>query len=257
MSDRTSEGSVGKDRVMEMPGAAEIPQGNIFRESIQCGRIKTVSQLKRYFRVLAVKVHPDTSMSRDGNDRFIKLEEDYRAAEAFLLGAAESGGTGQPPVFRSPRAQAPKQRPSREQIYGDFFELEASNFPINLPLEKRSRAYRERVAGFNEEIGELGVLGGKSFLDLESELYKLRENWRIFDPIKNIFYNIVSWHIEPRDFTRQRITEDFDRVRPLLEEAGAAATLAFLSWLIGDLANGSSLGPGFRSTIKNHQRSLE
>ncbi len=242
---------------MDKNGNADLPPGNIFCDPIHNGKISSPAQLKRCFRVLAVKVHPDTSANRDGNDRFIKLEEDYREAQAFLSqpGAKLRAAHMSNDAFAVSKPS--RKTASREQIYGDFFELEASNFPINLPPERRSKPYKERIISFNEEIAHLNVLGGKSFLDVECELYELREDWKLFDPIKNIFYNIVSWHIEPRDFTKQRIIEDFAKVELPLRETGRSATLHFLSWLIGDLENGSSLGPDFRTTIKNHQHSLK
>jgi hypothetical protein len=57
-----------------------------------------------------------------------------------------------------------------------------------------------------------------------------------------IFYNIVTWHLGPKKFTRMSLEKWFNEINEQLLSLNYKATYSFLHWLISDLENGSAVG---------------
>jgi hypothetical protein len=89
------------------------------------------------------------------------------------------------------------------------------------------------------------VLGDFNFYDVENEMYKIRgdniiDN-KLFGVIRMIFYNIVTWHLGPKNFTRMSLEKWFHEINEQLKSLDYKATYSFLDWLISDLENGSAV----------------
>jgi hypothetical protein len=204
---------------------------NIFSKYIDEGRVKTQEELRKQFRILAKRLHPDASTLDESGALFIRLKRDFEAAKAELS----------KPVPDSPLPRIV----SREEFYQAFWELEASSFPVDGRIRKASKTYTRRVAEFAKLLDGLDKPPDCSFSDVERELYELRDRGIIDNPlfgrIRMIFYNLITWHLEPRKFTRQALEKWMGEIDGELEGLGMGATRSFLLWLIRDMDRGPAL----------------
>lgn len=207
-------------------------QANIFDKLILEGKIASVVELRRYYRSLAARVHPDISRLQGSHEAFLRLKKDYEAAVS-KIGQGGRGGTGK------------KAAPTREEIYHAFWDIEASGFPVDPSIRDSSRAYGDRIESFSRQLRAYGALPDHGFEEIERELYEIRGDDIIDNPlfgkIRMIFYNIISWHQDPKAFTKAALAKWRSEIVPELEARNLRATKAFLTWLMDDIKNGKAL----------------
>jgi hypothetical protein len=201
---------------------------NLFKELIVSGRIRTKDDLKKYYRRLAIKLHPDSANNDFSDEPFMQLHDDYEEARSWVSEYPE-----------------PRRVVKREEILQLFWELIASGFPVDISIRGTSKLYLARIAVLSSLISEYGPLGEYSFADLEEEMYAIRGDDIVsnllFGKIRMIFYNVVAWHLEPRKFTRKAIEKWFAEIGEELIERRFVASYAFIKWLVDDMRNGNAL----------------
>jgi hypothetical protein len=207
---------------------------NIFDKLILEGKIASLPELRRYYRALASKAHPDTSKREGSHETFIKLKKDYEQAESRLARLQDPENRRRKP-----------SKPTREEIYHSFWDIEASGFPVDRSVRESSRAYRERIRIFSRQLGAYWARPNPAFEEIENELYEIRGDDIIDNPlfgkIRMIFYNIVSWHQNPTAFCANALEKWRGEICPELDARDLQAIKAFLSWLVDDMKNGAAL----------------
>jgi len=207
---------------------------NIFDKPIGEGRITSLRELRRCYRALAAKTHPDASAADDSHESFIRLKKDYEEAASRLARRRGSGN-----AIR----MAPK--PTREEVYHSIWDLVSSGFPVDPSVRLSSKAYRERIRAFSRQLEAYWGAPNPAFEDIEGELYEIRgadiiDN-PLFGKVRMVFYTIVSWHLNPRAFAAQAMGKWIVEIGPELDARGLPAAKAFLSWLVDDMKNGAAL----------------
>lgn len=204
---------------------------NVFLESIQSGKISGERQLKRLYRALAKKIHPDAAGGTTDKGAFIRLTSDYERALAFL-GERQSSAT-------SAARQRPRSRPKPD--FGRCAELFAELMAQNFPIDERARGglYLARVNELNAEIGLYGPKFENLFLAAESELYRLKGNSVVmnheFNVVHLYLYNLSDCFRSGALFAKTYVRNSYASVVEILRGRDADATIALVDLFVTDI----------------------
>jgi hypothetical protein len=231
---------------------------NAFLDLIGAGRIKTVSGLKSAFRTAAKKTHPDSSSPGDpsslngpskperdlkgaeSSEAFIRLRRDYEEALACL--EANRGGTSSPGGAED--GEKPRKADPRSSFYSCLYTMERASPPFwfsrDDPMKRYGLAWdalAESLRAWKPEFAEL-VPGARREYDAfivvrydKTELFSLR----------NIFFNIVSYHLSGTEYYRKRAETGLRSILALLRMSGSRDLEAFYAFLASDLKNGPAM----------------
>ena len=195
------------------------------------GRISTLEDLRRVYRLLAKRIHPDILGSGIADAHFVRLKDEFDACAARM---ARDAATSQPLPSES------RQVYSRREVIELLIEIEATGFFLNDGKTKRTRLHRARLVRFNRMLGTLGIAGVRDIFAIEKALCRLRvEDREIYESVKLIMYNIVAYHYEPRRFILESTTRLHADIQKFKFREAYGELYALLGWLVADLAFGS------------------
>lgn len=205
---------------------------NVFYDLYRRGKIASRADLRKTYRLLSKKVHPDVSCHDASGDRFARLKQDYDEFDAALDGfLAENTGTGGQPAgadmharrragcavvtdnqadVRSDRlrqagnGRARVDAPARcsyDSMMDLFQEIEATGFLLERSSGKRSGLYMARLQLFDDMLAECPIPGVQSIKEIEKLLHGLKSCDRTeYGIVKLIIHNAISYHMEQRTF---------------------------------------------------------
>lgn len=204
---------------------------NVFLESIQSGKVSDERQLKRLYRLLAKKLHPDVTAGITDKDAFIRLKNDYERALDFI-------SANQPYVKAAARKKPQERRkPDFTRCAELFAELMAQNFPID--ERARGGLYLARINEMNAEIGLFGAEYENLFLATESELYKLKGNSVVLNHEFNVvilyLYNLSDCFRNEAVFSKTYVRNSYANVIGILRDRNADNTVKFIDLFAKDI----------------------
>jgi hypothetical protein len=200
------------------------------------GRISTQEDLKRVYRLLAKRIHPDILGSNIANEHFVRLKDEFDACAARIARDA----TGTQRLRADPNQANTQQVYTRRDVIELLIEIEATGFFLNDGRTKRSRLYRARLVRFNRILGTLGIDQVHDIFAIENSLCRLRvEDDDIYESVKLIMYNIVAYHYEPRRFILESTTKLYEKIQDFRHRDAYGELYAFMGWLVADMAAGS------------------
>lgn len=199
---------------------------NIFVEYIKTGKISSELDLKKLFWKLAKKLHPDVSSVEGNQKKFIKMKSDFDFALKHYKEFAN--------------IEHPEQTLSNFNYCKELFcDLVASNFPIDLSIRNKNKAYLDRISRLNSTINQFGNEYIDLFLKVEKELYLIRGTTTIanhvFNLVKLLFYRISDYFYNRNSFAKKYIKISYYIVIDILEEKNAIYTRLFLKWLVREI----------------------
>lgn len=197
---------------------------NLFREHIAQGRISSESELKRLFRILALKLHPDTCLDQNTAERFLALKRDYDEA------LRERG-------WETARAETKSPESFSFDLCADLFgELVAGNFPAAPKVKAANKMYRARLERLNAEIGVLGGDWVDMFKRVEQEMLVLRGDSVVsnhaFNLVKIYFCNLYDSIFLKHPFSKAYVRNSYGLVAGVLRESGCAETVRFIDLML-------------------------
>jgi hypothetical protein len=200
------------------------------------GRISTLEELKRVYRLLAKRIHPDILGSNTADEHFVLLKNEFDACAARMAQDA----IGIHPLQADTHHVHTNQVYTRRDVIELLIEIEATGFFLNDGRTKRSRLYQARLVRFNRILGTLGIDKVHDIFAIEKSLCRLRvEDDDIYESVKRIIYNIVAYHYEPRRFILDSTTRLHAEIQKFKLREAYGELYAFLGWLVADMALGS------------------
>lgn len=201
---------------------------NPFIARMTVGTIASEADLRRCYRRLALRTHPDTAPEA-GGEAFRRLKAAYDEALAHLRA----------------RVPTPDVRPGRREFYRNFCDLMAASLPsLFTPLAGRPEQLRRR-SGLGAAHDRLRPERSGAMDRVVSEMNALESHGpkgkRLAGELRGLLFAIASWHYYPSPFARQGIERDASRLGPSLLAAGCPETVAFVDWLAADLRRGAAL----------------
>jgi hypothetical protein len=221
---------------------------SIFIGLIDSGRIRTREELKRLYRRMVKKYHPDSHPESLSIVDFDGLRREYREAELYLL---EAGGQPRAkPLVPAAPASAPNQQFSwnKERFFDELRDLVARGLPVNAKALSRNAAYR-RSRDYVADC--LDFLYGKAFTFemLDEELRALsREHRRVHYYAKQVLWNSFDKHAQAFPNSERAARTWLDLSREPLEKLGLGALHRFLADLVADM-DGPLAGPRAPSRV--------
>lgn len=246
---------------------------NRFIELFESGRLRDATGLRRAFRSLAKRAHPDMRRSGDravagelapdsseeASTAFIALRAEYEEALAFLQ---VDGEREKKPATHTDRSDGAPPKPAstrhvlpfdRRAFYESFEDLIARGFPHPPTAPYPARLYtmsRNRtlayLAGRDEVFPEARALA--AFLDFESAYQNLPSRGGFLavdtEARRLLFYllsNLLGYHRSGFRHLASIARNFMPQTEPLLVAQGAEGALPFLGILIADLEGGPAM----------------
>lgn len=239
---------------------------NSLIDLIDSGRITDEEGLKRAFRALAKRTHPDLAASREEGEieggAFLELRAEYEEALARLERKKVPPFKGFEHLSRVRDASFEPPEPSsvtptsfsRQAFYVCFEDLMARGFPRRPEIRGPREGYdssrglllsllagRDTVYPADKALAAFYAFE-KGFAALALAAAKSRESPSIESnpakALKGLASNIASYHELGFAHLARYAENEWPRIRKELEEGGEKRPIAFLHLLMKDLARG-------------------
>jgi len=230
---------------------------SLFSDLVAKGRIRDRDQLRRVYRRLVKRLHPDSSGGVSAPPRsfvdFDSLKRELGEAELLLEELADDSPGASAPERPAPSPPAPATPPGprpatrtpgpagdsgaaplfdRDLLIGELRDLVARGFPVNARAASRNRAYRECVATVSSQ---LSLLTGDPLrfekVDAQMGVAKYG-SLRLHYYVMQVLWNGLDWGLSGYAASRDTALRDFGVIRETLVDLGMAELEALLSWII-------------------------
>jgi len=212
---------------------------NPFVQLILDGRITCLEDLKRSYRKIVMRTHPDAVGDSDKSDEFVTFSSFYEKAKQFLFSATK-GNTKD--------ASGRKTNP-RLQFYQRLKRIESLDVPYAFHRnehEAEIRLLRAEATGFFE-------IWSPQYVDLHKVAEKQHQQLWTEKPsgpymkhalalnIGPVLHNVITFHLTGSPVYKRQARQNIRAILARLEEEGYIAFRNYLSLLISDMENGPAL----------------
>jgi len=242
------------------------PMG-LLSDLVAQGRIRNRDDLRRVYRRLVKKLHPDSAIARfpksevGGSDGmlgtsprvfvdFSELRKELEEAERLLaeletpgkipptVGAPRPGlaGSDMPkktePKAAKNRDDVPARVFDRDLLIGELRDLVARGFPVHARALARNKAYRDCVATVSAQLALL--TGDKdAFARADADMRIVRaSSLRFVYHVMQVLWNGLDWGVMGMAWSRHAALRDYAVIRDELESLGLRSLDSLLSWII-------------------------
>jgi hypothetical protein len=213
--------------------------GNIFLTLIENGQIRNLEDLKRSYRRIVMRTHPDAAGSDRNADAFVRFSKYYEDAKKHLAISA----TGES-IFRK-RAETNH----RLRFFQSLKILETIDMPYSFHRkenEGRIRALHREAA---ESFGKWNAAPQGLFHAATREYERIWSDKPSGPYMKHalalnlrpILHNIMSFHLTGREVYRKQARQNIAAILDRLAANGYAAFREYLTFLMGDMKNGAAV----------------
>ena len=235
---------------------------SLFSDLIASGKIRDRDTLRRVYRRLVKRLHPDSAPKGEATAveakpkafvDFDNLKRDLAEAERLLLELGstrpeDEGGIGAearrsdatstkpqpapPPRKAHDGASAKRAVFNRGILIAELRDLVARGLPVNLRAASRNRAYRDCVATVS---AELALLSGdqERFARIDAQMRTVKYgSLRLHYYVMQVFWNGLDWASLGLPWSRDTALRDFGVIRDNLGELGLVELEALLAWII-------------------------
>jgi hypothetical protein len=233
---------------------------SLFSDLIASGRIRDREQLRRVYRRVVKRLHPDSAPRKAGEISgeaaetgggfvdFDDLRRELDEAERLLAELSKPPETpvaveAAPPRPATRRAPSPRASPGatrhaeretfdRRVLIAELRDLVARGLPVNVRAATRNRAYRDCVAKVS---AQLALLSGdpERFALVDKEMRRVKYgSLRLHYYVMQVLWNGLDWALMGYDASRDTALRDFGVIRDNLEEQGLLTLEALLAWII-------------------------
>ena len=205
---------------------------NIFIQCIQQKKIRSLEELKRAYRRIVMKTHPDAVGSDRLVEQYLECRTFYEEAKALFLAAVPDAGS------------------YRLRFYQEFYRLERMDKPYafnryafnrkQIDLTKR-RAF-EYFCQWRQDQVELYEQANRIYdqIKLEKPRGPYRKHALLFN-LSPMFHNILSYQLTGLQLYRKQLKQNFAAVLFQLEQRQFHRLVEFIEFLVADLQNGPAI----------------
>ena len=213
---------------------------NIFIKYMNEGRIRSLDDLKRYYRRIVMRTHPDAVGSDRLVERYIEYGNQYSEARLAIEREANH-----------PHA-AMNQDPAdyRLLFYKEFYQLERMERPYAPGTYRNSgedrEAARQRLqeylAKWKEDRIDLHRQAHITYDQIRKERPRgpYRKHALLFN-LRPVFHNILSYQLTGLVFYRRQLSQNFAGVMYQLERRGFDRLIEYIHFLIADMDSGPAI----------------
>jgi hypothetical protein len=215
---------------------------NYFIDLINKGKISGLDDLKKAYRKIAMKTHPDIVKSDRYVKDFMQCKTYFEEAKLFLK---ENIKVEEEPIIINENFRLMFYQELEEIYYLEaayFFKKEESVFKRIKLANVESLKYLKK---WKPEFQDLYVSAGLEYEKIMKEKRKndisnLRKP-SLFINLRPVFFNIAKYHTTGLKFYQNQIKQNISPVLKRLEDENYYVVREYLLFLINDLKSGSAL----------------
>ena len=222
---------------MEKHGEPRV--GNVLIELIQAGKVLTSADLKSAYHAVVMKTHPDAAGSDRYLDNYLKLNDQYAEARAFLAALADS----------RPDAGPPADTNHRLAFFEQLHVIESLELPYTFhPRENAGELLRARkaahdaISGWRIDLAKLYLIADKEYVRIKTEKPMgpyLRHALAL--NVRPLVHNLIAYHLTARELYARQARQNVSGIMHQLAENGCPNLREFLSLLLTDMNNGAAV----------------
>jgi hypothetical protein len=213
---------------------------NIFVKYIREGRIRSVDELKSYYRQIVMKTHPDIVGSDRLVEQYIEYGKQYSEARAMMQTEANYPDT----------AAEEHSVSYRLLFYREFYHLERIDRPYAFnkhyhseeEIELAKRRVHEYFSEWRGECIDLHTQAQEMYDRIKKQ--KPRGPYRkhaLFYNLSPVFHNILSYQLTGSPYYRKQLAQNFDAVIYELERGGFDRLIEYIHFLMADMHFGPAI----------------
>lgn len=206
---------------------------NVFIKYIDQGRIKSLSDLKKYYRQIVMRTHPDAIGSDKLVDQYIEYSNFYAEAVDRIT---------------KKEIEANKNNKNyRLLFYKEFFKLERIDQPYafnkHYNTVKEIELTKQRTFEYFSKWKENHIELYRKATDIYDQIKKekptgpYRKHALLFN-LSPIFHNILSYQLTGLQFYRKQLKQNFAGIMYQLEKRKFDKLIEYIQFLIDDMERG-------------------
>ena len=214
---------------------------NIFINLIKSGKIKNLEDLKKAFRKVAKKTHPDIVGSDQFINKFILFKTFYEEAKQFL----KSGN------LNSKKNTITTIENYRFLFFKDLKKLNTLELPhyMNKKIIEQIKQTKESIAvnlkNWKPDYYNLFLSANNQYEQIKNEKPKntianLRKP-SLYKNLSPVFFNLSNYHITGLQFYKKQLKRNLDNILKRLENNNYHDLKKFILFLIDDMEKGSAV----------------
>jgi len=206
---------------------------------IEQGKIRNLDQLKSAYRTATVRTHPDKVGSDEYLGTFLRLNDDYLAARAYLSRMEAS-------------AAAPANRISEKPRLSFFRQIdliESLEMPYAYHVDDNKDQIDATKALARDAIGQWKPEWLELYIKADADLVAIKRSKPSGPYLKNalglnlrpLIHNLIGYHLTGRKLYGKQAHQNLPGIMHRLEQDGYLNLKMFLSLLIEDMEEGSAV----------------
>lgn len=191
---------------------------NIMLDYVKVGKIQNAVDLKKLYRSLILKTHPDISKNDNSTAEFIKIQNQYKEAQAYI----DNGllADNQPKNFQI------------TDILNIFFELVALGYPSGNIKHKN---YSKRLSKLSTLYDLNLPKGNANFDSIQRDISQLKGNsinpGIEFNTVRNYLYLLQSYYHNSFKYIRPTLENEQLIITRILTNQNLHSLCQFLKFL--------------------------
>ncbi len=208
---------------------------NPFIRLILKGRIANLEDLRRSYRKIVMKTHPDAVGSGDRANELVTLSTCYEEAKEYLFNTTQAGTGDTADVKTNPRLE----------FYQKVKRIES----LDMPYAFRRNAHQAEIHSLGTDAAELFDAWNPGKIDLYKIAEKQRQQIWSEKPsgpymkhalalnIRPVLHNEIAFQLTGRQVYRRQARQNLKAIMSRLDEEGYSVFKDYLSLLIKDTEN--------------------
>ena len=212
---------------------------NVLIQLIRTGKIRSDEDLKRAYRKIVLKTHPDAVGSNELLERYLEFSRYFEEAKSYIAANAPA----------HPEQEAPDRPNHRLAFFQSLNVVESVELPYAFhpednreALDAAKKAAIEELEGWKPRWVELYQKADRDSVRIKSEKPRgpyLKHALGL--NIRPVLHNIIAFHLTGRSLYARQVKQNLSGIMHRLEEEGHSSLASFLMLLVEDLKNGPAV----------------
>jgi len=210
---------------------------NVFIQLIDEGRIPSLDALKRAYRRLVMKTHPDAIGSNHLVKEFLEFSEFYEEAKAYLSKQYQHLPSGVPPSVKNYRLE----------FFRQLKKLEAIDTPYTYRRDWKQITPIKAAA--LEMFEKWGINDIELYITADIEYDRVKSEKPEGPYLKKalglnllpVFHNVIMFHLTGRIVYQKQVRQNLNAILDRLNLSGYVALREYIEFLVADMENGAAI----------------
>jgi hypothetical protein len=214
---------------------------NLFIKLIQSGKIKNLEELKKAFRKVAKRTHPDIVGSDQFINKFILFKSFFEEAKQFLKSDDTNTDKNKTTIIEN----------YRFLFFKDLKNLDTLELPRyqNKKIVEQIKQTKESIAvnfkKWKPDYYKLFLSANNQYEQIKNEKYiNTLANLRkpsLYKNLRPVFFNLTNYHITGINFYKKQLKRNLENILKRLKNNNYHDLKKFILFLIEDMEKGPAV----------------